>query len=95
MPDITILPARKADAAAITALDREAKRVLALFGKTPKKVVPSVGNEQEYFLIKKEDYARRKDLVITGRTLFGKRRARVRSLRSIISARFAPRFPLS
>ena len=46
----------------ITALDREAKRVLALFGKTPKKVVPSVGNEQEYFLIKKEDYARRKDL---------------------------------
>lgn len=55
----------------ITALDREAKRVLALFGKTPKKVVPSVGNEQEYFLIKKEDYARRKDLVITGRTLFG------------------------
>mgnify|MGYP002537920245 CR=1 FL=1 len=55
----------------ITALDREAKRVLALFGKTPKRVVPSVGNEQEYFLIKKEDYARRKDLVITGRTLFG------------------------
>ena len=55
----------------ITALDREAKRVLALFGKTPKKVVPSVGNEQEYFLIKKEDYACRKDLVITGRTLFG------------------------
>ena len=55
----------------ITALDREAKRVLALFGKTPKKVVPSVGNEQEYFLIKKEDYARRKDLVITDRTLFG------------------------
>ncbi len=55
----------------ITALDREAKRVLALFGKTPKKVVPSVGNEQEYFLIKKEDYARRKDLIITGRTLFG------------------------
>ena len=45
--------------------------MLALFGKTPKKVVPSVGNEQEYFLIKKEDYARRKDLVITGRTLFG------------------------
>ena len=55
----------------ITALDREAKRVLVLFGKTPKKVVPSVGNEQEYFLIKKEDYARRKDLIITGRTLFG------------------------
>ena len=55
----------------MTALDREAKRVLALFGKTPKKVVPSVGDEQEYFLIKKDAYRKRKDLVITGRTLFG------------------------
>ena len=55
----------------MTALDHEAKRVLALFGKTPKKVVPSVGDEQEYFLIKKDAYRKRKDLVITGRTLFG------------------------
>ena len=55
----------------MTALDREAKRVLALFGKAPKKVVPSVGDEQEYFLIKKEAYRRRRDLVICGRTLFG------------------------
>ena len=55
----------------MTALDREAKRVLALFGKTPKKVVPSVGDEQEYFLIKKDAYRRRRDLVICGRTLFG------------------------
>ena len=49
----------------MTALSRESKRVLALFGKTPKKVVPSVGDEQEYFLIKKDAYRKRKDLVIT------------------------------
>ena len=55
----------------MTALDREAKRVLAFFGKAPKKVVPSVGDEQEYFLIKKDAYRKRRDLVITGRTLFG------------------------
>ena len=55
----------------MTALDIQAKRVLALFGKHPKKVVPSVGDEQEYFLIKKDAYRRRRDLVICGRTLFG------------------------
>ena len=55
----------------MTALDREAKRVLALFGKHPHRVVPSVGNEQEYFLIKKDAYRKRRDLVICGRTLFG------------------------
>ena len=55
----------------MTALDTQAKRVLALFGKHPHRVVPSVGNEQEYFLIKKDAYAKRKDLIITGRTLFG------------------------
>ena len=55
----------------MTALDVQAKRVLALFGKHPKKVVPSVGDEQEYFLIKKDAYRKRRDLVITGRTLFG------------------------
>ena len=55
----------------MTALDIQAKRVLALFGKHPKKVVPNVGDEQEYFLIKKEAYRRRRDLVICGRTLFG------------------------
>ena len=53
----------------MTALSRESKRVLALFGKTPKKVVPSVGDEQEYFLIKKDAYRKRKDLVITGRIM--------------------------
>ena len=52
-------------------LDTQAKRVLALFGKHPKRVTPSIGLEQEYFLIKKDAYRRRRDLVITGRTLFG------------------------
>ena len=55
----------------MTALDEQAKRVLALFGKHPKRVVPSVGDEQEYFLIKKDAYRKRRDLVICGRTLFG------------------------
>ncbi len=55
----------------MTVLDEQAKRVLALFGKHPKRVVPYVGDEQEYFLIKKEAYRKRRDLVICGRTLFG------------------------
>ena len=55
----------------MTALDKAAKRVLAYFGKDPKRVLTNVGNEQEYFLIKKEAYRKRRDLVITGRTLFG------------------------
>jgi len=55
----------------MTALDEQAKRVLALFGKHPKRVVPYVGDEQEYFLIKKDAYRKRRDLVICGRTLFG------------------------
>ena len=52
-------------------LDVQAKRVLALFGKHPKRVVPNIGLEQEYFLIKKDADRRRRDLVICGRTLFG------------------------
>lgn len=55
----------------MTVLDEQAKRVLALFGKHPKRVVPYVGDEQEYFLIKKDAYRKRRDLVICGRTLFG------------------------
>ena len=53
------------------ALEVQAKRVLALFGRTPKRVYTTVGPEQEYFLIRKEDYQARPDLVLTGRTLFG------------------------
>ncbi|MCM1546038.1 MAG: glutamine synthetase III [Clostridiales bacterium] len=55
----------------MTAIDREAKRILALFGKSCKKVYTTVGPEQEYFLIDEEEYLRRKDLRLCGRTLFG------------------------
>ena len=54
------------------ALDRQALRVLRALGNTTsRKVTPSVGAEQEYFLISRENYLKRKDLVYTGRTLFG------------------------
>ena len=53
------------------ALEKQAKRVLALFGHKPHRVVTTIGPEQEYFLIKEDDYAARPDLVLTGRTLFG------------------------
>ena len=46
-------------------------RILKLFGKDVKRVTTTVGPEQEYFLIDREDYAKRKDLIFTGRTLFG------------------------
>ena len=46
-------------------------RVLKLFGEGHQKVVTTVGAEQEYFLISEKDYAKRLDLVLTGRTLFG------------------------
>ena len=55
----------------LNAIDEQAKRVLALFGRHPKKVEVTVGPEQEYFLITEEDYKQRPDLVLTGRTLFG------------------------
>ncbi|MEG6566202.1 glutamine synthetase III [Thermoanaerobacterium saccharolyticum] len=54
------------------ALSKEALRVLKLFGNTTsKKVITTVGPEQEYFLIDKKLYEKRKDLILTGRTLFG------------------------
>jgi glutamine synthetase len=53
------------------ALDKQAKRILKLFGKEVKYVRTSVGPEQEYFLIDKEMFDKRPDLVYTGRTLFG------------------------
>jgi glutamine synthetase len=53
------------------ALEKQAKRVLALFGHEPRRVITTIGPEQEYFLIKEDDYAARPDLVLTGRTLFG------------------------
>ena len=54
------------------AINRQALRVLHLFGNEDVTFVKTtVGPEQEYFLIKKEDYEKRLDLVLTGRTLFG------------------------
>ena len=54
------------------AIDKQAMRVLKLFGNTSaKRVIPQVGPEQEYFLIDKEIYAKRQDLIYCGRTLFG------------------------
>lgn len=53
------------------AISKQACRVLKLFGKDVKRVTTTVGPEQEYFLIDKEDYKRRPDLILTGRTLFG------------------------
>ena len=53
------------------ALEKQAKRVLSLFGREPKRVITTIGPEQEYFLIKEEDFEARPDLILTGRTLFG------------------------
>ncbi len=56
------------------ALDKQAMRILKLFGNTTaKRVITTVGPEQEYFLIDKEMYLKRPDLIYTGRTLFGAR----------------------
>ena len=55
----------------MNALSSQAVRILKLFGKDVDYVSTTVGPEQEYFLIKKEDYEARQDLILTGRTLFG------------------------
>lgn len=54
------------------AIDKQALRILRLFGNTTaRRVVPSVGPEQEYFLVDRAKYLQRKDLIYAGRTLFG------------------------
>ena len=54
------------------AIDKQSVRLIRLFGNTTStKVTPSVGIEQEYFLVDRDKYLKRKDLVFTGRTLFG------------------------
>ena len=55
----------------MNALSNQAVRIPKLFGKDVDYVSTTVGPEQEYFLIKKEDYEARQDLILTGRTLFG------------------------
>ena len=58
------------------AIDKAAKQVLKLFGKTPARVMTYVGAEQEYFLVDKKLRNQRKDLLLTGRTLFGAKPAK-------------------
>ena len=55
----------------MSALSAQACRILKLFGKDVDHVSITVGAEQEYFLVRKEDYEARQDLILTGRTLFG------------------------
>lgn len=56
------------------AIEKQAMRILRLFGNTEaERVITTVGPEQEYFLIDKEVYLKRPDLIYTGRTLFGAR----------------------
>ena len=60
------------------AIDEQSLRILRLFGNTTaKRVCPSVGPEQEYFIVDRQKYLQRKDLIFTGRTLFGAIRERI------------------
>lgn len=73
------------------ALNKQAMRVLKLFGNTDVKCVrTSVGPEQEYFLVDRAMYRKRKDLIFCGRTLFGARPPRVRRWMTITSALSSP-----
>ncbi|MDF2596820.1 MAG: Glutamine synthetase type protein [Clostridia bacterium] len=62
------------------AINVQAIRILKLFGKSVTRVTTTVGPEQEYFLIDKEVYKKRKDLILTGRTLFGAKPAKGQEL---------------
>ena len=55
----------------MSAVEEQANRVLALFGEPRQRIVPTLGAEQEYFLVSEKAYAKRQDLIMTGRTLFG------------------------
>ena len=78
----------------IDEVSREAVRILRLFGDTKtQRVIASVGPEQEYFLIAKEDFAKREDLRFTGRTLFGAPAPRARSWTTITLAPSGPGSP--
>lgn len=55
----------------MVALETQAKRALAILDKHPKRITTTIGPEQEYFLIKEDDFALRPDLILCGRTLFG------------------------
>ncbi len=62
------------------ALNTQALRILKLFGTPAQRIVPSVGAEQEYFLVDRDTYLQRKDLIYTGRTLFGARPPKAQEL---------------
>ncbi|MCR5675170.1 MAG: glutamine synthetase III [Lachnospiraceae bacterium] len=73
-------------------VSRQAVRILRLFGDNEtKRVTPQVGPEQEYFLVDKELYARRKDLRLTGRTLFGNKPPRGQDLGDHYYGQLKPR----
>lgn len=61
-------------------ISKQASRVLKLFGNDAHRVITTVGPEQEYFLIEKDLFFKRKDLLYTGRTLFGNRPAKTQEL---------------
>lgn len=75
----------------MTAIDKQAKRVLKLFGKECKKVATTVGPEQEYFLVDEEEYLKRKDLRLCGRTLFGAKASRGQELEDHYFGMLKPR----
>lgn len=73
------------------ALNRQALRVLKLFGRDATRVIPTVGPEQEYFLIDRQLYDQRKDLIFTGRTLFGNKPPKGQELDDHYSGAIKPR----
>ena len=76
---------------AMTAIDREAKKLLKLFGIEAYKVNTTVGPEQEYFLVDEDAWLKRQDLVLTGRTLFGAAAPRGQELEDHYFASLKPR----
>jgi glutamine synthetase len=74
------------------ALDGQAMRILRLFGnESARRVVPTVGSEQEFFLVDRDMYLQRPDLVYTGRTLFGRRPPKGQELDDHYCVALAPR----
>ncbi len=75
----------------MTAIDTQAKRLLRLFGIECKKVSTTVGPEQEYFILDEEVYEKRKDLMLTGRTLLGALSSRGQELEDVYFGVIKPR----
>ena len=73
------------------ALNKQAVRVLKLFGRDATRVTPTVGPEQEYFLVDKALFDQRKDLIFTGRTLFGNKPPKGQELDDHYSGAIKPR----